>query len=233
MTNKKVKTVKKEKTVKNVKKEKKEGVTKETLKYAVIPIKDEFKESHMVEIIGEYKADHRTFMILLLEDLKNSKNFELIRMLHDFLDVNDINVGCIISGENHFSAILMLSSVRIKYRSATYDTQFVYDKDDYIKKNFESDDTYFTGKLNRHFGSGNLFNADAILAAYKEGDDISAFKAYVLGIIDNIITFSKEDFEDETYRIDIIKDVISVTRLYIERMKNIKDYLFGLIQKLY
>ncbi|MFZ4589429.1 MAG: hypothetical protein ACOYN6_00395 [Ignavibacteria bacterium] len=214
-------------------KEKKQNSSKETLNDGIVNIKDALTPQHVEEIKNALKSKDVQFPILYIQDLKNGKDFELIRGLHDYLEENDLNIGCIISGENHFSAILLLSSEHIKYRSAAIDTVFVYDMEDYIKTNSESDDTYFAENLNSYFGAGNPFNADTITAVYDEGDEFCVYKAYVFGIIDNIMIFKSEDLEDEKCRNDVIDDVIFDTELYIDRMDNIKDYLFGSILKLY
>lgn len=213
--------------------ENKEHVSKETTNNGVVYIKDVLTPSHFEEIKKALKTKDDFFPILYIQDLKNGKDFELIKSIHDLLDDHNENIGCIISGENHFSAMLLMSSEHIKYRSATFDTVFAYDMEDYIKTNSESDDTYFAENLKIYFGAGNPFNADTITAVYDEGDEFCVYKAYVFGIIDNIMIFKSEDLEVEKLRNDVIEDVIFDTELYIDRMDNIKDYLFGPILKLY
>jgi len=214
-------------------KEKKQSNPKETINNGIVNIKNELKPFHLTELKQAIKSKGNILPILYIQDLKNGKDFEIIKGLHNYLDDNNLNIGCIISGENHFSAMLLMSSEHIKYRSATFDTVFAYDMEDYIKTNSESDDTYFAENLKIYFGAGNPFNADTITAVYDEGDEFCVYKAYVFGIIDNIMIFKSEDLEVEKLRNDVIEDVIFDTELYIDRMDNIKDYLFGPILKLY
>lgn len=213
--------------------EKKDVVSKETLNNGVVYIKDVLTPSHVEEIKKALRTKDEFFPILYIQDLKNGKNFELINSIHDLLDDNSENMGCIISGENHFSAILLMSSEHIKYRSATFDTVFVYDMDDYINKNSKSDDIYFAENLNIYFGAGNPFNSDTINAIYSEGDEFCVHSAYTFGVIDNILYMKNEDFNDESERYDFIEEIKFETKLYIERMENIREYFLHAILKLY
>ena len=207
--------------------------SKKLLMNGIIHVKNELKPSHLKDLKEVVKTKSDVLPILLIENLINGSDYKLILSIYTYLEENNINVGCIISGENHFSAILLLSSANFKYRSASFDSEFVFDPDDYSNKNSKPKDTHFSNNLSSFFKSGNPFNAETIMAVFNEGDELCVYDAYRFGLIDNIMPVSNEDISNEKEIYDIIEMVRFDADLYIDRMNNIKEYFFNAIDKLF
>jgi len=200
----------------------------------IVHIKDEIKPVHFEQLKKIIKSKTQEIPVLIIENLKNGKNHQVIRDIHNYLMENGIDIGCIIFGKNEFSAIVLLSSEYIKFRSATYDAMFVQNIADYIEKNStKKTKANLAIEIFNIMNTENPFNGRFILSAYHEKEEFCVHDAYKLGLVDNIMIIDNDSLTDENELHETVEMLKPGILLYIDRMISIKEYLIEIIAKLY
>jgi hypothetical protein len=199
-----------------------------------IHIKNEIRNEHFELLKKIVKSNAEELPVIILDNIVNGKDFQVINNIHEYLRKNEINLGCIIFGSNEFSALLLLSSEYIKYRSATLGTTFVNNYNDYLSKNSTGEDTSsLQNEILNIIYTENPFNSNSIFEIFKTNEDFCVHFAYRFGFVDNLLLIKNEILTDEKIFLSLVDEMRDNTLLYIDRMENIKAYFFEKISKLY
>jgi hypothetical protein len=204
----------------------------------IIYIKNKIQNEHFeyIEKITETNIGDSTISdlpVIILDNIKNSEDFKIIQNIHNLLMKSEINFTCLILGENEFSALLLISSEYIRYKSATTDSKFISNIDDYLLKNsLNNDISSLRSEINDILTSKNYFNVDCIFEILEKGDIIPVHFAYVYGFVDYLLLFGNKHLEDKNELNNLALLIGYQASLYVKRMENINNYFYMTIRKL-